>query len=149
MKRIIYQNDENIAIVFPANEDIDINKLAEIVVPKGTQFIIVNQSDIPLDRTFRDSWKINITNSKLKKGSIKIDLEKAKEIWKEKLRKDRKLIFESLDLEVIKKLEDGKDTSVITEKKQKLRDITNHSRFDKVQSVEELKTLTIDILMES
>lgn len=58
---------------------------------------------------------------------IKVNLEKAQQIWKDKWREARKPLLEKLDVEFMKALELG-DTSKIEEikiKKQALRDITN------------------------
>lgn len=61
MKRIIYKTAEGgIAIIIPTPEYLEthtIEELAEKDVPAGTEFQIVNASDIPLDRTFRDAWE--------------------------------------------------------------------------------------------
>lgn len=57
-KRIIYPNGNGgVAIVVPApNLEITIEELAAQVVPKGVEYQIVDVTDIPADRTFRDAW---------------------------------------------------------------------------------------------
>jgi len=60
-QRIIYPNDEGgVAIIIPAPEYLaehTIEELAAKDVPEGKPFKIVDVSDIPSDRTFRDAWE--------------------------------------------------------------------------------------------
>jgi hypothetical protein len=55
---------------------------------------------------------------------ITVDIEKAKEIVKEKLRLDRKPLLEAQDVLFQRALEAGADTTDIVAEKQRLRDIT-------------------------
>jgi hypothetical protein len=59
-QRIIYPTDEGgVAIIIPAPEymaDHTIEELAAKDVPAGKPFKIVDVSDIPTDRTFRNAW---------------------------------------------------------------------------------------------
>lgn len=61
MKRIIYKTEEGgVAILIPTAEWLEshtIEELAEKDVPAGAEFKIVDISDIPSDRTFRDAWE--------------------------------------------------------------------------------------------
>ena len=58
-KRIIYQNDEGgISIVVPAPEcGLTIEEIAAKDVPAGKDYKIVDVSEIPEDRTFRNAWE--------------------------------------------------------------------------------------------
>jgi hypothetical protein len=60
-KRIIYPSDDGgVSIIIPAPEymvDHTIEELATKDVPAGKPFKIVDVSDIPTDRTFRDAWE--------------------------------------------------------------------------------------------
>jgi hypothetical protein len=60
-KRIIYPQDNGIvAIVIPTPEYLDehtIEELAAKDVPAGKPYKIIDASDIPTDRTFRDAWE--------------------------------------------------------------------------------------------
>ena len=69
---------------------------------------------------------------------ITIDIAKAKEITKEKLRADRKPLLEAQDVLFQRALETGADTTDIVTEKQRLRDITND--VDTMTTEEELKT---------
>ena len=54
-QRIIYKtNDGGVAIIVPAVSV----ELALKDVPKGVSYKIVDVSDIPADRTFRNAWRI-------------------------------------------------------------------------------------------
>jgi hypothetical protein len=57
-KRIVYQNDEGgISIIVPAEEcGLTIEEIAAKDVPAGKAYNIVDVSEIPTDRTFRDAW---------------------------------------------------------------------------------------------
>jgi hypothetical protein len=57
-QRIIYQNDEGgISIIVPALEcGLTIEEIAAKDVPQDKEYHIVDVSDIPEDRTFRNAW---------------------------------------------------------------------------------------------
>lgn len=59
-QRIIYTKpDGGIAIVIPAVEcGLTIEEIAAKDVPAGLQYFIVDASEIPTDRTFRNAWEI-------------------------------------------------------------------------------------------
>lgn len=60
-KVVIYPTDEGgVAIVIPTFEYLETHSIEELVakdVPAGKPYKIVNKSDIPNDRTFRDAWE--------------------------------------------------------------------------------------------
>jgi hypothetical protein len=56
-KRIVYTNDDGtISIIVPADCGLTIEEIAAKDVPAGKEYHIVNVSDIPSDRTFRNAW---------------------------------------------------------------------------------------------
>jgi hypothetical protein len=57
--RIIYPTDDGgVAIIVPAPEcGLTIEEIAVKDVPTGKPFKIVNVTDIPSDRTFRNAWE--------------------------------------------------------------------------------------------
>lgn len=73
--------------------------------------------------------------------AIIIDINKAKDITKDRLRDERKPLLEAQDVAFQRALESNADTSAIVAEKQRLRDITN--AVDTVNTVEELKALEI------
>ena len=74
--------------------------------------------------------------------AIQVNINKAKDITKDKLRAERKPLLEALDVEFIKAQEAGTDTSAIVVEKQRLRDITN--QVDNLNTVEELKAVSCE-----
>lgn len=58
-QRIIYPNDNGgVCIVIPAPEcGLSIEEIAAKDVPAGKPYQIVDVSDIPSDRTFRNAWE--------------------------------------------------------------------------------------------
>jgi hypothetical protein len=68
---------------------------------------------------------------------IIVDINKAKDITKDRLREERKPLLEAQDVAFQRALESGADTSAIVAEKQRLRDITN--QVDSMTTVEELK----------
>jgi uncharacterized protein YdaT len=74
--------------------------------------------------------------------SIIIDINKAKDITKDRLRQERKPLLEAQDVAFQRALESNADTSAIVAEKQRLRDITN--QVDTANTVEELKSITLE-----
>ena len=72
---------------------------------------------------------------------ISININKAKDITKDRLRAERKPLLESLDVQFQRALETGADTTDIVAKKQALRDAP--SAVDNMTTVEELKAATL------
>lgn len=60
-KRIVYNNDDGgISIIIPTAEwlaEHTIEELAAKDVPAGKDYHIVDVSEIPSDRTFRNAWE--------------------------------------------------------------------------------------------
>lgn len=58
-KRIIYPTDDGgVAVIIPVpNSELTIEQLAAKDVPQGKPFQIVDVSEIPSDRTFRNAWE--------------------------------------------------------------------------------------------
>ena len=60
-QRIIYPNDDGgVSILIPTEEYLaehTIEELADKDVPAGKPYKIVDVSDIPTDRTFRNAWE--------------------------------------------------------------------------------------------
>ena len=72
---------------------------------------------------------------------ITINLDKAKEITKERLREEREPLLAAQDVAFQRALESGADTSSIVAEKQRLRDITNLA--DSATTLDELKGITL------
>ena len=74
--------------------------------------------------------------------AIIIDINKAKDITKDRLRIERTPLLEAQDVAFQRALESGADTSTIVAEKQRLRDIT--TLVDAVNTTEELKLLRVE-----
>ena len=59
--KIIYQTEEGLAVIVPSGE-LDINEVARKDVPAGVDYWIVEDNEVPSDRTFRDAWELNPTD---------------------------------------------------------------------------------------
>ena len=60
-KRIIYQNDDgSVSIIIPTPEVLQQYTIEEVAlkdVPAGKPYKIVDMTDVPSDRTFRNAWE--------------------------------------------------------------------------------------------
>lgn len=95
---------------------------------------IVEAAVVPADITFRDAWSFDG-----KQFGVKMD--EAKEIWRDRLRKEREPLLAALDVEFIRALEAGADTKAIAAEKQRLRDVTALPAIDAAQTPDELKAI--------
>ena len=63
MKRIIYKNQDNsVSIIVPSDNALQIMSIEDIAkkdVPTGLKYKIVDVSEIPSDREFRNAWTID------------------------------------------------------------------------------------------
>ena len=75
---------------------------------------------------------------------ITIDISKAKDVWKEKIRVARTPALEKLDVDFIKAQEQGNDTNQIVADKNILRDLP--SQVDTATTVDEIKSVWNDLL---
>lgn len=135
-KRIIYTNETgNVSIIIPA-PGIAIEDAVK-AVPAGVSYEIVDTETIPSDRTFRGAWEHDTTEAPEK---IRVHLEKAKEITKERLRTERAPLLIEQDIAFQIALETGSDVANVVAEKQRLRDITK--LVDTESDLEELKNLS-------
>lgn len=61
--KIIYKNENGgVSILHPTDEALSFMSIDEIAkkdVPTGLPYKIVEDSEIPIDRTFRDAWELD------------------------------------------------------------------------------------------
>ena len=62
MKIIIFPNESSIAVMVPTG-DLSVEETALKDVPSGVKFKIIESTDLPEDRTFRDAWEYDFTDS--------------------------------------------------------------------------------------
>lgn len=129
MKKIIYKTETGIAVIHPT---ISV-ELSMKDIPEGAEYKIVEESELPTDRTFRGAWDYD----------LKPDVDKSKDIWKDKLRSDRAPLLSELDVEYQRADEDSDDTkkSDIVKEKNRLRNVTD--LVDVCSTVDEIKAVTV------
>lgn len=71
---------------------------------------------------------------------ITINMNKAKDITKNRLREERKPLLEAEDIKFMRAQEEGSDTTAIVAEKQRLRNITK--QVDSCTTTDELKALS-------
>ncbi|MDZ4347906.1 MAG: hypothetical protein U1E51_36325 [Candidatus Binatia bacterium] len=101
---------------------------------------VVDEIDIPTDRTFRNAWEDNV--------GVKVNMPKAREIHREHLRALRRPLFEQNDLVLRDALLDGdtiKQAEAITTR-DALRDVTDDPGIQAAQTPEALKAAVPAIL---
>jgi hypothetical protein len=57
-QRIIYKQEGGIAVIIPTGE-LSVEETAKKDVPTGLPYKIVDVSEVPEDRTFRNAWDID------------------------------------------------------------------------------------------
>ena len=130
MKIIYPAATGGVAVIHPTGE-LSIEEVAKKDVPAGVAYTIVNDEDVPSDRTFRNAWKHDLT----------VDFSKAQALTKERLRSDRKPLLEAQDVLFQRALETGKDSTAIVKEKQRLRDVTK--LVDAATTLDALKNMGV------
>ena len=113
---IIFENSNGgVSVCIPTGE-LDINAVKAKDTPSHS--IIVQDSELPqADNDFFNAWEL--TN-----GVVTVNIDKAKEITKTRLRQERAPLLAAQDVLFQRALETGGDTSAIVAEKQRLRDVT-------------------------
>jgi hypothetical protein len=129
---IIFVNDNGgVSTCIPTGE-ISIDAVMTKDVPAGRGARIVNLSDLPRDNDFYDAWEMDAT-------SVTVNMDKAKEITKARLRAERAPLLAAQDVLFQRALEASADTTAIVAEKQRLRDVTG--LVDAVTTLEGLRAI--------
>jgi siroheme synthase (precorrin-2 oxidase/ferrochelatase) len=131
MTQIIIHTDENgnVNVTIPTGE-ISIEEVLAKDCPAHA--VIVNSADLPNEHNdFFNAWE-------LADGQVTVNIDKATDITKNRLRAERTPLLTALDVQYQRALESGADTKAIVAEKQRLRDITKIS----VTTLDELKGLS-------
>lgn len=101
----------------------------------------VSEDAIPKDRAFRNAWKAN-------GNRIEHDMEKCREIHRNKMRAARKPKLEALDTQYMlaDEMSDALKKQQVAAKKKELRDVTAIPEIDQAATVEDLKAVWPDCL---
>lgn len=137
--KIRFQVDPSIAYI-----EREIARATSVYEPKKLPIAgwrVLKDEEIPEDRTFRNAWKDT------PKG-IKVDMKKAREIHKGRLRSQRAPLLAALDTEYMRADEEGKvaEKKRIAKRKQELRDATDHPPIAKAKTPDELKAAIPPVL---
>lgn len=130
MQVIIYTNESGGVSVCTPTGELDIEAVKTKDTPEHS--IIVDASTLPADNDFFDAWELN-------GETVTVNLDKAKNITKNRLRAERAPLLAAQDVLFQRALESGSDTSAIVAEKQRLRDITN--LVDGCTTLDELRAL--------
>ena len=129
---IIFTNENGgVSTCIPTGE-LPIEQVLTKDCPVGA--IIVDSSTLPTDNEFYDAWE-------LANKSVTVNLNKAKELTKNRLRAKRMPLLQAQDVAFQRAMESGADTSAIVAEKQRLRDITVLA--DTATTLDELKAITV------
>jgi len=163
MKKIVYKTDDGIAVITPTKEGLAIFGI-EGVTEKDVPRIL------PTDK--QKSWATGImgiaeykkysqpehkiidesempapADYEYFKGAVQydmsIDIPKAREIKKNKLRIDRAPLLAALDVDSMRAIENATDTTAIITEKNRLRDIT--LLVDAAKTINEIKAITLTV----
>lgn len=132
MQVIIFKNDNGgVATCIPTGE-LPIEAVLAKDVPEGRGARIVDTADLPADNDFYDAWEMDDT-------SVTVNLSKAKELTKNRLRMERAPLLVAQDVLFMRATEQGADTTAIVAEKQRLRDITLLA--DSATTLDELRAI--------
>lgn len=89
----------------------------------------------PSERTFRTAWAVPVD------GVVMVDMDQAREIWRDKIRAARTSVLSGLDADFMKALEAGDATlqADISAQKQALRDAPADPAIEVAETPEQLK----------
>jgi hypothetical protein len=130
---IIFTNSNGgVSVCIPTGE-LDINAVKAKDTPSHS--IIVQDSELPqADNDFFNAWE-------LANGVVTVNIDKAKEITKARLRQEREPLLAAQDVLFQRALESGSDTTAIVAEKQRLRDVTG--LVDACTTTAQLRALTV------
>ncbi len=60
MKKIIFPNETGISVIHPTG-DLSVEETALKDVPSGVKYKIIDASDLPQERDFRNAWEYDFT----------------------------------------------------------------------------------------
>ena len=130
---IIFSNSNGgVSVCIPTGE-LPIEAVLAKDCPAGAK--IVDTAELPeADNDFFGAWE-------LADGVVSVNLDKAKELTKERLRQERAPLLAAQDVAFQRALEEGGKTDAIVAEKQRLRDVTTLA--DDAASTEELRAIKV------
>lgn len=143
MKIVAHLNDGKGLISTPVIliEESNLNPAEQIVesIPSSLNpTVFADRATFP-DQKYINAWTLN-------NGVIGIDIVKARDILRDRIRAVRLAKLSALDIEFQRALETGADTSDIVSKKQVLRDAPANPAIDLANTTAELDALLLDLI---
>ena len=122
---------------------VDDVSLHELLIKVGTTDYSVTNNEVNLDglnKIFREAWE------GVESTEVTINMDKAKDIMRDRIRIGRKSVLLDLDTKFMKALETGADTTAIVSEKQTLRDLTQSDTLVNATTPTELEAAYPDTL---
>lgn len=137
-KAIVWTHEDGGVAITHLAEGADLT-VAVAHLPEGVSHTVIDAADLPADRTFRKAWATRA-------GAVEVDMDRARDVWRDHIRQRRKGLLEALDVEAVRADEDGhaEAKSRVVERKKRLRDAPADKRIEAAQTPEEL--LAVDPL---
>lgn len=130
---IIYTNEAGGVSVCAPTGELPIELVQTKDIPEGIDSYIVAADTLPeADNDFFNAWEQT-------GGVVTVNLAKAKEITKTRLRREREPLLAAQDVAYMRAIEIGADTASIVAEKQRLRDLPTLA--DGCTSLEQLRAL--------
>ena len=133
MQVIIHKNRfGGVSLCIPTGE-LPIEAVLAKDAPANSEARVVDYDSLPnQDKDFFGAWEMDAT-------SVTVNLTKAKDITKNRLRAERTPLLQAQDVAFQRALEEGADTTAIVAEKQRLRNITQLA--DQATSLEQLRSI--------
>lgn len=129
---IIFTNSNGgVSLCVPSGE-VPIEEVQQTAVPAEFASYVVDFSSLPAEHDFFNAWEQ--TN-----GVVTVSVPKAREITKDRLRREREPLLAAQDVAFQRAQESGADTTAIVAEKQRLRDITKSA--DTCTTLSQLRAL--------
>lgn len=136
MKNVIIFTNTNggVSVCIPTGE-LEIEQVQAKDIPAGVDSYIVRADTLPeRDNDFFDAWEQT-------RGVVTVNLAKAKEITKRRLRAEREPLMQALDVKFQRALEEGQDFTAIVAEKKRLRAFTDAA--DTCETLDQLRALKV------
>lgn len=135
---IIFTNDDGgVSVCIPTGE-LPIEEVQLKDIPFGVQSYIIAADSLPeQDNDFFNAWE-------QVQGVVTVNLAKAREITKRRLRTEREPLMIMQDIAFQRALETGDDISTIVIEKQRLRDITKV--VDSIDTLDGLRAINVSVI---
>ena len=108
---------------------------------------VCEETDLPSGREFREAW---VVAGKKKRAAVKVDMPRAREVWRDKIREVRAPLLADLDVDYQRadELGDARAKATVAQQKQALRDATGDPAIEAAKTPEVLKTIWPQLLAE-